>query len=107
MDRSLTLFNDTLEFANPEYLMVLPIAALILVFGLMIFGLRLSLQPQRTHGSSYPWLGHIKFWFMLIVTLGAGLCRGGPALLGVWGVELQAWATSTSRWPSTAPPRCG
>lgn len=49
--------------------MVVPIAALLLLFGLSVFAFRLTLRPARTHGSSYPLVGHIKFWFFLILTL--------------------------------------
>jgi len=70
MSSFLSFFEDTVEFANPEYLMVLPVAVLIFVFGLAVFGLRVALRPDRTHGSSYPWVGHIKFWFALVATLG-------------------------------------
>ena len=65
----LSSFQDSVEFANPEYLMVVPIAALLLLFGLSVFALRLTLRPARTHGSSYPLVGHVKFWFFLILTL--------------------------------------
>ncbi len=65
----LASFQDSVEFANPEYLMVVPIAALLFLFGLTIFVLRLVLRPARTHGSSYPLIGHIKFWFLLVLTL--------------------------------------
>ena len=65
----LSAFQDSVEFANPEYLMVVPIAALLLLFGLSVFAFRLTLRPARTHGSTYPLVGHIKFWFFLILTL--------------------------------------
>ena len=63
------LLGDSVEFANPEYLTVVPIAALILVFGLGIFAIRVALRPDRTLGSTYPLVGHIKFWFLLVVVL--------------------------------------
>ncbi len=69
MNLLLSAFGDSVEFANPEYLMVLPIAALILLFGCVVFGLRLALRPAWTHGSRYPFFGHIKFWFLLVLTL--------------------------------------
>ena len=65
----LAAFEDSVEFTNPEYLMVVPIAALLMLFGLAIFILRLALRPARTHGSTYPIIGHIKFWFLLVVML--------------------------------------
>ena len=49
--------------------MVVPVAALLLLLGVVIFALRLSLRPARTHGSSYPLFGHIKFWFLAVLAL--------------------------------------
>ena len=69
MDTVTKLLGDSLEFANPEYLAIIPIAGLLLVFGLLIFALRLQLRPARTEGSSYPLFGHIKFWFLAIGAL--------------------------------------
>ena len=69
MDTVTSLLGDSVEFANPEYLAIVPIAGLLLVFGLLIFALRLQLRPARTEGSSYPLFGHIKFWFLAIGAL--------------------------------------
>ena len=69
MDTVTSLLGDSVEFANPEYLAIVPVAGLLLVFGLLIFALRLQLRPARTEGSSYPLFGHIKFWFLAIVAL--------------------------------------
>ena len=69
MSEFLAAFAGSVEFANPEYLMVVPIAALLLVFGLVIFGLRYFLRPVKTQGSSYPLVGPIKFWFLLALSL--------------------------------------
>ena len=69
MNSLLAAFEDTIEFTNPEYLMVVPLAALLLLFGTLIFGVRLSLRPSKTHGSSYPLFGHIKFWFLAVIAL--------------------------------------
>ena len=69
MSELLAAFEGSVEFANPEYLMVVPIAALLLVFGLVVFALRYFLRPVRTHGSSYPLVGPIKFWFLLVLSL--------------------------------------
>ena len=69
MDSITSLFRDSVEFANPEFLAIVPIAGLLLVFGLLVFALRLQLRPVRTEGSSYPLFGHIKFWFLAIVAL--------------------------------------
>ena len=69
MDGITSLFRDSVEFANPEYLAIVPIAGLLLVFGLVVFALRLQLRPARTEGSRYPFLGHIKFWFFATLAL--------------------------------------
>ena len=69
MDSITSLFRDSVEFANPEFLAIVPIAGLLLVFGLLVFALRLQLRPVRTEGSSYPLFGHIKFWFLAIGAL--------------------------------------
>ena len=66
----LSAFEDSVEFANPEYLTVVPIAVLLLLLGAGALSIQLILRPARTHGSSYPLFGHIKFWFFLVVTLG-------------------------------------
>lgn len=64
-----TALRESVEFQNPEYLAVLPIAGLLLLIGLLVFALRLRLRPPRTHGSSYPLLGHIKFWFLAVLAM--------------------------------------
>ena len=69
MSELLAAFEGSVEFANPEYLMVVPVAALLLVFGLVVFGLQYVLRPVKTHGSSYPLVGPIKFWFLLVLSL--------------------------------------
>ena len=69
MDRFTSLFRESVEFTNPEYLAIVPIAGLLLVFGLLVFALRLQMRPARTEGSSYPCFGHIKFWFLAIGAL--------------------------------------
>ncbi len=69
MDELLAGFEHNVEFANPEYLTVVPIAALLLLIGLGVLAIRLILRPARTHGSSYPLIGHLKFWLFLVATL--------------------------------------
>ncbi len=69
MDTISRLLRESVEFANPEYLAIVPLAGLLLVFGLLVFALRLQLRPARTEGSKYPFFGHIKFWFLAIVAL--------------------------------------
>lgn len=69
MNILLAAFQDTVEFSNPEYLMAIPIAMLLGVFGVSVFILRSFLRPAKTHGSSYPFIGHIKFWFVAILVL--------------------------------------
>lgn len=65
----LSLLRNAVEFENPEFLMAVPIALLLAGLGAAVFVLRLLLRPARTHGSSYPWIGPIKFWFFAIVVL--------------------------------------
>ena len=69
MDGLSSLFRESVEFANPEYLAIVPIGGLLLVFGMLIFALRLQLRPVRTEGSTYPLFGHIKFWFFAVAAL--------------------------------------
>ena len=64
-----TALRESVEFQNPEFLAVLPIAGVLLLIGLLVFALRRWLRPQRTHGSSYPLLGHIKFWFLAVLAM--------------------------------------
>ena len=61
--------RESVEFQNPEYLTVIPIAGLLMLFGVVIFLIRLGHRPVRTEGSTYPWLGHIKFWFLATLVL--------------------------------------
>jgi hypothetical protein len=63
------LFENALEFANPEYLGLLPLALVLMLFGAGIFALRLRLRPVKTFGSTYPLIGHIKFWFLASLAL--------------------------------------
>ena len=65
----LTPLAGRVEFDNPEYLVVLLAAALVLVFGTAVFALRLVLRPAKTHGSSYPLIGPLKFWFLAVLGL--------------------------------------
>ncbi len=70
--------RESVEFQNPEYLTVVPIAGLLMLFGLCVFLIRLRLRPARTEGSTYPWIGHIKFWFivsMALAVLGVAAAR--------------------------------
>ncbi len=69
MNEFQAVLRESVEFQNPEYLAVVPIAGLLLLFGLAVFALRTSLRPTKTHGSSYPLFGHIKFWFFAIAAL--------------------------------------
>jgi len=62
--------RESVEFQNPEYLTFVPIAGLLLLIGMAVFVLRLRLRPPRTHGSSYPLFGHVKFWFFAVLALG-------------------------------------
>lgn len=57
-------------FDTPEYLLVLPVVAALWLFWLAVYFLRLRSRPIRTDGSSYPVVGHIKFWFFVMLTFG-------------------------------------
>ena len=106
MNGFLAVFEDTVEFANPEYLMVVPLAALLLLFGGVIFAVWLGLRPVKTHGSSYPLFGHIKFWFLAILALVAvGTAAARP--FWVYGGRSFKRGMSTSRSSSTGRRRCG
>jgi|TARA_Y100000758_G_scaffold213557_1_gene153281 Ca-activated chloride channel family protein len=61
--------RESVEFQSPEYLAIIPVAGLVLLFGLLVFALRTGLRPVKTHGSSYPLFGHIKFWFFATIAL--------------------------------------
>jgi hypothetical protein len=61
--------RESVEFQNPEYLTFVPLAGLMLLFGILVFVLRLRLRPAKSHGSSYPLFGHIKFWFLAVLAL--------------------------------------
>jgi hypothetical protein len=50
---------------TPEYLLALPLAGAFFVFWLAVYLLRWASRPARTHGSSYPLIGHIKFWVLI------------------------------------------
>jgi hypothetical protein len=77
-----SVFEDIVEFANPDYLMVVPVAFVLVFFGFFIFLLRLSLRPVKTHGSAYPIFGHIKFWFLAVLLLVAvGIAAAQPSWL--------------------------
>lgn len=56
-------------FETPEYLLVLPVVGALFALWLVVYLFRLGSRPIRTHGSSYPVLGHIKFWVMLTAVL--------------------------------------
>ena len=52
-----------------QYLVVVPVALLLFLFGLIVYCLMLRGRPLKTRGSSYPLVGHIKFWFVAILVL--------------------------------------
>ena len=65
----LSMLRNAVEFENPEFLMAIPISLVLLAVGLAIFALRVMLRPARTHGSTYPLIGPIKFWFVAVLVL--------------------------------------
>jgi hypothetical protein len=65
----LDLSLPEIGFASPEYLVTLPLAAGLLAFWLLAFGLARRSRPVRTHGSSYPVVGRGKLWFLMTAVL--------------------------------------
>jgi len=61
--------QKSVEFASPQYLVGVPLAVALLLFAGVIHVLQRRSRPVKTHGSSYPFIGHIKFWFVAIVLL--------------------------------------
>src|SRR3989344_2515379 len=58
-----------LHFAEPEKLQLLYVAAALFFITLVTWLIKLYLRPKITHGSKYPILGTMKFWFGLSVVL--------------------------------------
>jgi hypothetical protein len=56
-------------FESPEYLSALSVAAALFVCWMAVYLFRLRSRPIRTHGSTYPVLGRIKFWALIAVML--------------------------------------
>jgi hypothetical protein len=56
-------------FETPEYLFVLPVVGALVIVWLVVYFFRLRSRPIKTHGSRYPVLGHIKFWFLVTAVL--------------------------------------
>jgi hypothetical protein len=66
-------------FTSPEYLLALPLAALLAAFWLAAFLLARRARPVRTHGSSYPLVGRGKLWFLMTAVLAlTALAAGRP-----------------------------
>ncbi len=71
--------RQNVEFANPEYLVFVLLAAAFFLLGMVIWVIKLSMRPIRTHGSSYPLIGHVKFWFLTVFVLAtASLAAARP-----------------------------
>ncbi|MEK7121311.1 MAG: VWA domain-containing protein, partial [Patescibacteria group bacterium] len=68
-DDMLLLNWQNLHFAEPEKLQLLYVAAALFFISLISWLIKLFLRPKRTHGSRYPFLGTMKFWFSLSVVL--------------------------------------
>lgn len=58
-----------INFLEPEKLQLLWLVAVLFLFGIFIWVLKLRFRPPRTSGSRYPFLGKMKFWFALTVSL--------------------------------------
>jgi hypothetical protein len=65
----LSVLRNAVEFENPEFLMAIPISLALLAVGFAVFALRVLLRPARTHGSTYPLIGPMKFWFVAVLVL--------------------------------------
>lgn len=75
----LTSLRDAVEFGNPQALWFVPLAAACLVLGAVTYVLRRRSRPLRTHGSSYPVIGHIRLWLAAACILAvAGLAAAQP-----------------------------
>jgi len=70
-------FWNDLYFAKSDNLQILWLAVAIFLLGIFIWLLQLWYRPARTSGSRYPFLGKMKFWFALTLTL--SLCIGAYA----------------------------
>ena len=107
MSELLAAFEGSVEFANPEYLMVVPVAALLLVFGLVVFGLQYVLRPGED-----PWVVVSACWSHQIL-VSCSFCpscwwrqrRRVPS--GSTGPRASSGVMSMWRWRSTSRPRCG
>jgi len=60
---------QNLYFSEPEKLQLLYVAAALFFTSVIVLLVKLYLRPKRTHGSKYPFLGTMKFWFSLPVVL--------------------------------------
>ena len=90
MNNFLAAIEESIEFQNPEYLNVLAIAVLFLLFGLGIFGLRLGLRPAKTHGSFLS-----PLWTHQVLVSGDRcarhtVCCRGSAVFDLWRLKFQA-----------------
>lgn len=62
---------QNIHFLEPEKLQLLYVAAALFFISLAFWVLKFFLRPKRSHGSRYPFLGKMKFWLALSVTLSA------------------------------------
>ncbi len=69
MDFDIVRFWNNLYFAEPGKLQLLWVAAAIFLSGIIVWMFKLYHRPARTYGSKYPFLGTMKFWFALTLTL--------------------------------------
>src|SRR3989344_653144 len=63
----LSQLSRDIQFANPEYLVLLYTIGFLFILGILVFIIRLFQRPKKTFGSRYPLVGKIKLWFFAIV----------------------------------------
>lgn len=78
-----------IEFLNPVYLLALPLAAGVLLIGLVIHLLLRGGRARRTYGSSYPLVGRIKLWYMAAFALALISLAAARPLLAYGGTSFK------------------
>lgn len=78
----LVSLRDTLEFGNPQALRFVPMAAACLLLCAVTYVVRRRQRPRRTHGSSYPLIGHVRLWLAATGILAVvGLAAAQPRFM--------------------------
>ena len=58
-----------IHFLRPDKLQLLWMVAALFFLGISVWALKRRLRSPKTSGSTYPFLGTMKFWFALMLTL--------------------------------------